>query len=189
MSHRSLKQLWTAWYVLKQCLLTSHECEYFGGMLVFFSWETQILFSFCSVRDKRGPLRTVVWCPACPIGIINFTCHQSFSHFQFISGKLLEFSPVCTEINIFFSWNNCKNQSFITCLSQHHLWWWIPCCKYAITYSNNLWNWAHKNQHFSFICPQLWGGGVTGEGLPGVLGIKGTSPFTLREQGIFSNNF
>ena len=27
------------------------------------------------------------------------------------------------------------------------------------------------------------------EGLPGVLKIKGTSPFTLREQRIFSNNF
>ena len=27
------------------------------------------------------------------------------------------------------------------------------------------------------------------EGLPGVLGNKGTWPFTFREQGIFSNNF
>ena len=27
------------------------------------------------------------------------------------------------------------------------------------------------------------------EGLPGVLGNKGTSPFTFREQGIFQNNF
>jgi len=27
------------------------------------------------------------------------------------------------------------------------------------------------------------------EGLPGVSGIKGTSPFTLREQGILSINF
>ena len=30
---------------------------------------------------------------------------------------------------------------------------------------------------------------VTFEGLPGVLGNKGTSPFTFREQGIFQNNF
>ena len=29
----------------------------------------------------------------------------------------------------------------------------------------------------------------TYEGLPGVLGNKGTSPFTFREQGIFQNNF
>ena len=27
------------------------------------------------------------------------------------------------------------------------------------------------------------------EGLPGVLGNKGTSPFTFREQGIFHSNF
>ena len=27
------------------------------------------------------------------------------------------------------------------------------------------------------------------EGLPGVLGNKGTSPSTFREQGIFQNNF
>ena len=30
---------------------------------------------------------------------------------------------------------------------------------------------------------------IENEGLPGVLGNKGTSPFTFREQGIFQNNF
>ena len=30
---------------------------------------------------------------------------------------------------------------------------------------------------------------ILNEGLPGVLGNKGTSPFTFREQGIFQNNF